>query len=261
MGRPPPLVAVSLKMYFDHRETLEWCSEVVSRAGAHPAIVKGAVDLAILPGLTALKDAVALSAGTPIAVGAQNLHGIDRGAFTGEVSGLQLAQAGCKYVEVGHAERRRLFGEDDALVAQKVAGAVRNGLVPIICVGETARGPASPAADECVAQLQSALGDAAGDPAAEIVVAYEPVWAIGQPDPAPTDHIDTVIGRLSAAMISKRGRDRVRVIYGGSAGPGVLQRLGHSCDGLFLGRFAHDVESLLSVIDEASALRRNLAQP
>jgi triosephosphate isomerase len=250
--RPKPaLLGVSLKLYFGHRETLEWCREVAEMAKHQRALQDGDVRLFVLPSFQALVPASEIFADTPVLIGAQNLHWQDRGAFTGEVSGLALRETGCRYVEVGHAERRRFFGEDDTIVAAKTATALRNGLIPVICVGEPEEGPAEEAAAVCVAQLRSALEKSEGTSGA-IVVAYEPVWAIGATDPASAKHVSAVCTLLREWLSGQNQFIDWSVIYGGSAGPGLLRQLGPDVDGLFLGRFAHKVDALSDIIGEAA---------
>lgn len=251
----PTLLGVSLKLYLDHEETLEWCRQVAEMAKQHSALQDGGVKLFVLPSFQALASARKILAGTPVAIGAQNLHWEDRGPFTGEVSGLALAQTGCRYVEVGHAERRRLFGEDESIVSAKTTAALRNGLVPVICVGEPDPGPADDAAAVCLAQLSSALQTDQGGPDSAIVVAYEPVWAIGATNPASSEHISAVCARLREWLSSQGRVAQWAVVYGGSAGPGLLTQLGSKVDGLFLGRFAHKIAALSDIIEEASRLR------
>jgi triosephosphate isomerase (TIM) len=247
------LLGVSLKMYFGHQQTLAWCRDVARMAANHPALGNGDVTLFILPSFPALVPAQQVFAGGPVLLGAQNLYWEDLGPFTGEVSGRQLHEAGCRFVEVGHAERRRLFGEDDGAVAAKTAAALRNGLVPVICVGEDQRMPLQEAAEACAAQLAAALDTAGGQQEVPVVVAYEPVWAIGSSEPASAEHIRGVCGRLQDWLAGQDRFGYYRVIYGGSAGPGLLARLGPEADGLFLGRFAHDVGALAMIVDEAAS--------
>jgi triosephosphate isomerase len=246
------VLGVSLKMYFDHDRTLDWCREVRRITAQHPALEEGSVELFVLPGFASLGEVAAVFAGGPVKIGAQDLFWEDSGAFTGEVSGPMLSQVGCEYVEIGHAERKRLFGETENTVARKMAAAFRNGLTPVLCVGEGRRTGAHAAAEECLAAIDSALS-VSGSPTARIVVAYEPEWAIGALEPAPAEHVRAVIGRISAALWA-RGIP-ASVIYGGSAGPGLLGRLDDEVDGLFLGRFAHDPAALASMLDEAAARR------
>jgi triosephosphate isomerase len=251
MTRPPVSVGVSLKMYFGHRQALDWCARVAELARAHSAVASGAVELFVIPGYLAVPAAVEIFEGTSVVVGAQDLATADSGAFTGEVSGVELAEVGVGVVEVGHAERRRLFGETDGVVAEKTSAALRNGIVPVLCIGESTRADTADAAAECLRQLASALD---GAPAGRVIVAYEPVWAIGAAEPAPAAYIRAVCSILRAAVSALEGRATSVVIYGGSAGPGLLTELGADVDGLFLGRFAHDPESLGRVLDEAAEL-------
>jgi triosephosphate isomerase len=252
-SRKPTLLGISLKMYFGHEETLKWCRQVAEMAKNNHALQDGDVKFFVLPTFQALVPAMEILAHTPVLVGAQDLHWEDRGAFTGEVSGIALSEAGCRYVEVGHAERRRIFGEDDSVVAAKTAAALRNGLIPVICVGEPEEGPPEDAAAACLAQLDSALQlrNTSGVHSA-MVVAYEPVWAIGSTNPASAQHISAVCARLREWLSTQNQFTEWSVIYGGSAGPGLLTQLGSDVDGLFLGRFAHNVDALSDIMDEAS---------
>lgn len=243
----PTLVGVSLKMYFGYAQTLDWIARVRDLALVHPAITSGSVELFVVPGFLAAAAAVDLLENTAVSVGAQDLAANDRGAFTGEVSGTELAELGVRLVEVGHAERRSLFVETDAVVAQKTAAALRNGLTPVLCVGEAVRSSVQDAAAECLRQVTSALADA---PRGRVIVAYEPVWAIGAAEPADAEYVREVCALLRASVADRADS---AVIYGGSAGPGLLARLGAEVDGVFLGRFAHDIAALERVLDEAGA--------
>jgi triosephosphate isomerase len=241
-------VAISLKMYFGHRRTREYCAALAALAARDPDVASGATELVVLPTFLSIPAALAAAGSTRLRVGAQDLAVEDAGAFTGEVSGAELAEIGVTHVEVGHAERRRLFGESDAVVAAKAAAALRNGLVPLLCVGEPSRGPATAAAEVVVDQVASALPDGTDR---RVLVAYEPVWAIGAAEPAPVDHIRSVCSRVRSALDRRLGD--LGIVYGGSAGPGLVTALGDTVDGLFLGRFAHDVSAVETVLDELIA--------
>jgi triosephosphate isomerase len=243
-------VGVSLKTYFGHRDAQEWFARVADRVRSHPAVAAGDVRLFVIPTYLGVLPALRAFQGTPVIVGAQDVSQYAPGAYTGEVTAAELAEAGVGVVEVGHAERRRLFGETEDVVAAKTAAALQHGLTPVLCVGETEPHDAMDAASATVAQLQADLAEA---PAGPVIVAYEPVWAIGAPEPAPAAHIVAVARALRAAIDALPGREGSVVIYGGSAGPGLLTELGDAVDGLFLGRFAHDVENLVAVLDEAAA--------
>ena len=251
--RSPLLLGVSLKMYFDHKETMDWCRRVAEIARKHPAVVGGDVTLVVLPTFPAIVPAAEIFAGTRVRIGAQNLYWEDRGAFTGEVSGPYLEQIGCRYVEIGHSERRRIFAESDEIVASKVVAALRNNLIPIVCVGESERVSAAEAAGVCIRQLVSALGDTS-QTGARIVAAYEPKWAIGAVRPAPVEHIAFICAAVKERLADHKLLVEGQFIYGGSAGPGLLSQIGRSVDGLFLGRFAHDPVALGGVLDEALRL-------
>ncbi|MFT7710556.1 triose-phosphate isomerase family protein [Clavibacter tessellarius] len=193
---------MSLKMHLGHAETVAWCEAVADVARAHPAIAGGEAELVVLPSYLSVPAALGILDGVA-AVGAQDLAAEDSGAFTGEVSGGQIRELGGAFVEVGHAERRRLFGETDEVVRRKADAALRNGLVPLICVGEERRGDRSDAARECVRQLDDALAlAAAAGHGGRIVVAYEPHWAIGAAEPASDAHIRACAG--SCARTSGR---------------------------------------------------------
>jgi triosephosphate isomerase len=227
-------IGISLKMYFGRARTVEWCGAVARITRSHPAITEERARLVVLPSHPYLLEAGAVFASTPVRIGGQDLFWEDEGAFTGEVSGAQLRELGCDYVEIGHAERRRIFGEDDEIIAAKTAAAFRNGLTPIVCVGEQRRSTVEAAVAECVAQLRSS---------GPVVVAYEPVWAIGADEPASPGYIAAVCRALRSHVSGP-------VIYGGSAKPGLLTQLGDGVDGLFLGRFAHDPSAVAAILDE-----------
>jgi len=245
------LVGVSLKAYFGRRTARVWFAQVADVLRANEGVRAGAVEVFVIPTYLQIEDARGFLGDTRARVGAQDVSAFEPGAVTGEVTAAELAESGVSYAEIGHAERRRLFGETDEVTAAKAAAALRHGITPVLCVGEAEPQDAASAAASTVAQL--AL-DLAGAPAGRVVVAYEPVWAIGAPEPAPVEHIAVVTRALRAALDADPGRRGSQIIYGGSAGPGLLATLGDAVDGLFLGRFAHDPQAFASVLDEAAAL-------
>jgi triosephosphate isomerase len=247
----PYTVGVSLKMYFGHARTVEWATAIGALARRHPAIELGLVELFIVPTFPSLVPVREALAGAPVRLGAQDLAWADEGAFTGEVSGVELAEIGCTLAEVGHAERRSLFHEDDEVIARKTAAALRNGLTPLLCVGEEAESSPALAALEVTEQIKAALAASGSGP---VVVAYEPQWAIGAPAPASPDYIAAVVAELESFVLTLDGREGSRVIYGGSAGPGLLTDLGGAVKGLFLGRFAHDPGAVATILDEVLVL-------
>jgi triosephosphate isomerase len=251
----PLLIGASLKMYMGHKDTLDWARDVRDVAQRHPAVQAGIAEVFLLPSFPTLAPVSELFVGTSIKWGAQDLFWEDSGAFTGEVGAPQLREIGCSYVEIGHAERREILGETDAMVSAKMLAAFRNGLVPVLCVGEASRASVDIAASECIRQFDASLERSreahATGPA---VIAYEPRWAIGAAEAAHPDYIRDVVGQLKEHIGSDAQLVGSRVIYGGSAGPGLLTRLGGAVDGLFMGRSAHDPAAFATVLDEVWAL-------
>ncbi|OAZ40688.1 triosephosphate isomerase [Microbacterium sp. AISO3] len=247
----PMTVGVSLKAYFGRRAARVWFGEVAAAVSEREAVRSGAVEVFVIPTYLQFDDARDYLAPAGVRVGVQDVSAYEPGAYTGEITAAEVAESGGAFAEIGHAERRRLFGETDEITAAKAAAALRHGVTPVLCIGEPERTDAESAARTAVAQLHA---DLTGAPAGRVVVAYEPVWAIGAPEPAPTAHIVTVSRALRAALDADPERAGSSVIYGGSAGPGLLARLEGAVDGLFLGRFAHDAAAFGRVIDEAAEL-------
>lgn len=249
LTRPRRIVGVSLKMYFDIPSTLSYVRGMLQLDGD---AWNARLDLFVIPDFVTLYPSAEILQPSSILLGAQDTHWEDKGAFTGEVSPVVLKQAGARIVEIGHAERRRYFGETDESVAKKAGAAARNGLVPLVCIGETTHNTTSMSAavgaaiDECRPQLTSVL--AAVPDESEVILAYEPVWAIGASAPADADHVVNVTKELRRLAGGRKGV--TRILYGGSAGPGTFAKIAEGVDGLFLGRFAHDIHNLKKVIEE-----------
>lgn len=211
----------------------------------------------VIPPFTAVREVKQILAGTSVKVGAQNMHWADQGAWTGEVSPLMLTDCGLDMVELGHSERRAHFGETDETVGLKTEAAVRHGLIPLICIGETLTEREAGRAQEVLeAQVRGALGKL-GDTqkAAPILLAYEPVWAIGENGiPATSDYADDRQGEIIAVTEDVLGRP-VPCLYGGSVNPGNCEEL-IQCphiDGLFIGRSAWNVEGYLDILAKCAA--------
>ena len=241
----PVIVGISTKTYLGYRSSLDWLTSVTKIGRMHEAVVSGRLRLFVAPSAPLLESAVRLASGTGVVIGAQDVSEDDAGAHTGDVSASLLAEMGVGLVEIGHAERRASRGETSAVIRRKIVRAQDAGLVPLLCVGESQQGDPAEAAAACLAQI----ADVSVGP---VVIAYEPVWAIGAAQPASPSYVravvDAVRGGLPAALAS------APIIYGGSAGPGLLADLHPAVDGLFLGRFAHDPANVLRVLDEAAAL-------
>lgn len=251
--RPHAVIGVSLKSYFGYQQTLDWCAEVAALPAVREAQAAGQLELFVLPSFPVLVPALAALEGTGVRVGAQTVSAHPNGAHTGEVSAATLAEIGCTHALVGHAERRRDCGETDDVVAAQLAAALAADLCPVLCVGEPDQVSGAVAARICQSQLSAALSavPAAGFGSHRMIVAYEPVWAIGAHQPAPDSHVRYVCGELSGWLAARSGLGVTSVIYGGAAGPGQLSPLFGPVNGLFLGRFAHQVRGMADVLDDA----------
>ncbi|KAK3323689.1 Triosephosphate isomerase [Cercophora scortea] len=252
------LVGVSTKMYFSAARTASFVSSILTLLATSPSPSPNpleTIDIFIIPDHITLASVARQVSAAPspadrVLVGAQDCHSALSGAFTGAVSPAVLAEVGCRIVELGHAERRRLFGETDASVAEKAKAVVACGMVPLVCVGEREVGVMGDAAEEVMVQVRSVLAAVPGD--AEVVLAYEPVWAIGAAAPAGVEHVCGVV-RMVRGSDEVNGRiGLTRIVYGGSAGPGLFRRLAGEVDGLFLGRFAHEPEGFYKTICEVA---------
>lgn len=220
-----PMIAGNWKMNLDHLQAVALVQKLhwTLKDAKHDA---GTVEVAVFPPFTDVRTVQTLldADKIPFALGAQDLSAHDSGAYTGEVSGAFLAKLDCRYVIIGHSERREYHAESDEVVAAKVQAALRHSLVPVICVGETADDLQTHGASAVpVRQLTAAL---AGVPAGtEIVVAYEPVWAIGSGQPATPEQAQDVCAKLRdvvAEAIGGDAADRTRVLYGGSVKSGNI---------------------------------------
>ncbi len=221
-----------------------------------------AIDIFVLPPFTSLHAAAAVFAASPVATGGQNMHWEESGGWTGEISAPMLVEAGCRYVELAHSERLQHFGETYELVRRKVDRALSAGLVPIICLGETALEKREGRADDVLAeQVLTAL---AGQPDArvpDVILAYEPRWAIGAAQAASPDYVAARHQALRAALRQHRGSDaaeRTRIIYGGSVSP----RNGRDIisipdvDGLFAGRAAWKPDGFAKIVELVATAAR-----
>jgi triosephosphate isomerase len=219
-------------------------------------------DVVVAPSFTAL-HAVAKrlqdsdgSAGA-VAVAAQNCHFEDKGAFTGEVSAPQLADVGCKYVILGHSERRQLFGELDAAVSLKTRAALRAGLAPIICVGETlAERDAGETLGRVQAQVDAAIAEVSSADLARCLIAYEPVWAIGTGRTATPAQAQEVHAFIRARLAAKHPSvaPTFRILYGGSMKPDNVRALMSEADvdGGLVGGASLQAESFVRMVKEGS---------
>ena len=247
-----PLFCGNWKLNGSLAESIALATEV--RNGV--STLKG-VDVVVGPSFTALATVAKRLEGGPVAVAAQNCHWEDKGAFTGEVSATQLADAGCKYVILGHSERRHLFGELDAAVNLKARATLRAGLAPIICVGETlAERDAGETLGRIQAQLDAAIADVSAADLARCLVAYEPVWAIGTGRTATPGQAQEVHAFIRARLASKAPgvAAGLRILYGGSMKPDNVRALMAEADvdGGLVGGASLVAESFVRMVREGS---------
>jgi triosephosphate isomerase len=214
-----PFIAGNWKMNLDHLQSIAFVQKLAWTLRDAKLDTK-AVEVAVFPPFTDLRSVQTLvgSDDLPIAFGGQDLSRFDTGAYTGEISGAFLKALDCRYVLIGHSERREYHGETDADCAEKVAAAHRNGLIPVLCVGETADDLEQHGASAIpLRQLREALGPV--QRGQEVVVAYEPVWAIGSGQPATPQQAQdvalTLRGEL-AELLGDETAEATRILYGGS---------------------------------------------
>jgi triosephosphate isomerase len=251
-GGRVPLIAGNWKMNLDHLQAIAFVQKLAWSLKDARHDFDGA-EVAVFPPFTDLRSVQTLVSADklPIKFGGQDLSAHDFGAYTGEISGAFLKALECEYVIIGHSERRTLHNEGDDEIAAKVAAAIKHGLVPVLCVGETAEdlekhGPSAVP----VAQLRAALaGVAAG---ADIVVAYEPVWAIGSGQAATPEQAEQVAAQLRAVLIETIGQeaaDATRILYGGSVKAaniaGFMRQ--QNVDGALVGGASLDIAEFSSI--------------
>jgi triosephosphate isomerase len=219
------------------------------------------VEIVLAPPFTALSVA-ALPAARRFVLAAQDLHWEDEGAYTGEISAPMLAALGCRYVILGHSERRRLFGEDDAAVNKKVLAALRHGLRPILCIGESpAERRRGQTTGVVLRQLRTGLRGVSRETAGRVVIAYEPVWAIGTGHAASPDQIGIVHRTIRAFFARAWGRPaagRLRILYGGSVTPdNVAGFLGSpEIDGALVGSACLNPQSFARIVRQTQSVEQ-----
>jgi len=245
-----PLIAGNWKMYKTAPEAAALAAEV--RDGAKGE--RGDVDVLVSPPFTALHAVADVLKGSPVALAAQDMHWENEGAFTGAVSPVMLKDAACSHVILGHSERRQLFGETDDGVARKTEAAFRHGLTPIVCVGETlAERESGRTMEVTQRQTERALRGLTGDQVARLVVAYEPVWAIGTGRTATPDQAQEVHAYLRRLVDRSHGEaaaTALRILYGGSVKPDNIGSLMAQADidGALVGGASLTAASFLKIV-------------
>lgn len=247
-----PIIAGNWKMHMTHIDALALVRKLSYEL--HQEDYEKA-EVVICPPFTALRtiQLVVEEEHIPIGLGAQNMHWEDSGAFTGEISGEFLKALHCRYVIIGHSERRQFFGETDETVNKRVHAVLRHSMTPIICVGETAGEKDSGQTNEVVTrQITAALAEVPGDKVGSLVVAYEPVWAIGTGRTPTPEEASETCGVIRDAIRAVHGEaaDAVRIQYGGSVKPGNIGQFmaTEHIDGALVGGAALEANSFAMIV-------------
>ena len=247
-----PMMAANWKMNKTVREAQEYTAALLPRVAD-----AAGVDVAVFAPFTCLSEVARMTEDSAVIAGAQNFYPEDSGAFTGEVSARMLLDVGARSAIVGHSERRELFGESDAFVARKVAKAIEEGLLPVVCVGETKEErDAGNMWDKCSGQVRRVMEELDDIDGESIVFAYEPIWAIGTGDTATPEDCQDAIGRIRPLLKEIRGEDfadTVRILYGGSVKPDNVAEImaQEDVDGALVGGASLRVESFVELVEAA----------
>ena len=251
------LIAGNWKMNLNAAEGVELAKELHQLNGHQTD-----VSVCVCPALTGIDAVSKVLSGSNIALGAQNMHQADAGAFTGEVSAEMLRHLFCNYVIIGHSERREYFSETDSLVNQKTLAALAANLKPIVCVGETLEQREAGEVDTVISQqVRAGLKSVSAEQAEQCVIAYEPVWAIGTGKTATPEMAEAVHAKIRALLTDVLGEvaaNKVRILYGGSMKPENADALlaQPNIDGGLIGGAALKAGAFSSIIDSAVKLSR-----
>ncbi len=249
-----PFIAGNWKMYKTAAEAVTLVQTI--KAAVHAV---SNVTIVICPPFTALSSVSEILKDSPINLGAQNMYAAPEGAFTGEISPVMLKESGCRYVILGHSERRQYFKEDNILIHEKIKTALKYSLVPIVCVGETlTEREAKKHFDVIKTQFDEALGTLAKEDISKVVIAYEPVWAIGTGKTATPDQAEQIHSYIRRLLNEKFGQEignKISLLYGGSVKPDNTKLLLEkpNIDGALVGGASLKAESFAQIIQEAQA--------
>jgi triosephosphate isomerase len=244
-----PFIAGNWKMHKTLAEARALAREICQGLGS-----AAAVEVAVAPPYTALAAVAAEIAGSPVKLAAQDTYWERQGAYTGAISPVMLADVGCQYVIIGHSERRQYFGETDETVNRKVKAALEEGLSPIVCVGETLSQREQGQTFQVVeTQIRYGLAGLAPAQGKRLVIAYEPVWAIGTGKTATPDQAQEVHKLIRGLLPEVAGTDALRILYGGSVTPGNAKDLlaQPDIDGALVGGASLQASSFLGIIAAA----------
>jgi triosephosphate isomerase (TIM) len=251
-----PLISGNWKMHQNHFEAIQFVQKFAYLVGKDDL---AAVDVSLHPPFTDIRSVQTVIDADKLqyALGAQHCHWEDKGAFTGEVSPVFLAKLGVQYVICGHSERRELFGETDEMVAKKVAAILKHGMTPIMCVGETLdEREAGDTEAKVLGQVRAGLEGLAAEQIGSMVIAYEPIWAIGTGRTATADDAQTMCAAIRGAVAEIAGAEAagsIRIQYGGSVKAGTIAELmaGADVDGALVGGASLDPDEFARIVQLA----------
>lgn len=250
----PHVIAGNWKMYKTIQETEDFIREL------NPLVAESDASVYLSVPFTAIHAASEAAQGTNILIGAQNMNDASEGAFTGEIAGTMLVEAGAKFVIIGHSERRHIFGETNDFINKKVKRALSDELIPIVCIGETLEQRDSGATEEVLKeQITQSLADISSEEMDKVLIAYEPVWAIGTGKTATPDHAQEVhvfIRETIKELWGEEDSQKIVIMYGGSVKPNNARHLMEQpdIDGLLVGGASLSVESFSHIVNFQNAL-------
>lgn len=244
-----PLIAANWKMYKTPAQAQDFMKNFLAQVANHDRD-----EIVVCPSFTSISVVIAAATGSGVAVGAQNMHFADEGAYTGETSPVMLKAIGATHVILGHSERRQYCGETDALINKKLQAALRHDFIPIVCIGEVLEERESgKTADVLLRQTRGVLSGLTAESAAPVVIAYEPVWAIGTgktatPEIAANAH--QIIRAEVAKLLGQPTADAMRILYGGSVKPENATALmaESEIDGALVGGASLDPQSFAKIV-------------
>ena len=250
-----PMIAGNWKMHMTTKEARELVSGLLQEIGD---VDTTAADTLVAPPYTALSAVKETLSGSPVLLAGQNMHWEEKGAFTGEISPLMLKEVGCTHVIIGHSERRQLFGETNETVNQKLKSAFSHGLTSILCVGESLEqreaGQTTSVIEE---ELEKGLNGLTTEQVQSMILAYEPIWAIGTGKTASPEQAEEVHAFIRKWLISKHGEaaaEKIRVLYGGSVKPENIEGLmaKENIDGGLVGGASLKADSFAQIVKRGS---------
>ena len=244
-----PIIVANWKMHKTIPEAVEFAKQL-KKEFSEP----GDVDIVIAPPFTALRPVADVLRDSPLHLSAQNMHWAEKGAYTGEISATMLVDAGCEFVIIGHSERRTLFGETDGMLNKKIHSALKSGLRPIFCIGETLEERESGITFRIIQkQIKEGLNNIISDDIRRIALAYEPIWAIGTgktATPLQAQEVHRFIRKTIATDLEHAHASETVIIYGGSVNPENTGSLMNQPDinGALVGGASLDFESFADII-------------